>query len=155
MVVNGLCVLGLAYSGCNLMSAVLFFTLSLALHGAVSTGCLSSMVDIGPNYAGITLGVVSTVSILTGFISPIIVGYITFENQSVSAWQHINEICAVMLIVCGFVYIWLNDTRIQEWNNPPKPAAYPHELLPLYASEIVNELKENDIQIEKCEDMKK
>ena len=153
MILNGLCVLGLAYSGCNLISAVLFFTLSLTLHGAVSTGVLSSMVDIGPNYAGITMGIIGSVAIVTGFISPIVVGYLTFENQSVSAWQHIFEICAVMLIVCGLVYIWLNDTTIQEWNKAPKPAEYPKELMPLYSEGIVNELNEHEKQKNEDEDV--
>lgn len=128
MILNGFAVLGLAYSGCNVTSAVIFLTLSLALHGAVSTGTLSSIVDIGPNYAGITLGIVSTVSIMTGFVSPIIVGFITFENQSVAAWQHIFEICAAMLFSCGAVYMWLNDTALQKWNSPPKTADFPREL---------------------------
>lgn len=131
MVLNGFACLGLAYSGCNANAAVFFMTLSLMLHGAVSSGTLSSIVDIGPNFAGITMGIVSTIGIITGFISPIIVGYITFQNQTVNAWQHIFEICAGWLIVCGLVYIWLNDTSIQEWNKAPTTLDDPKELVPL------------------------
>ena len=146
MVLNGVCVFGLAYSGCNLIFAVVLFTLSLGLHGAVSTGALSSMVDIGPNYAGITMGIVSTISNIPAFISPIIVGYLTFENQNISAWQNIFEICAVMLIVCGLTYIWLNDTSIQEWNNTTKPVEYPKELMPLYSGKTDNEANKNKME---------
>jgi nitrate/nitrite transporter NarK len=146
MTANGICVLGLAYSGCNIYAAVTFFTLSLALHGAVSTGPLASIVDIGPNYAGISLGIISTVSIITGFVSPIIVGHITFENQSITAWQRIFEICAVMLIVCSLIYIWFNDTSIQPWNNVESSSIYPKELAPLFGEKIVNELKENEME---------
>lgn len=67
---------------------------------------------------GVTLGIVSTITIIPGFISPIVVGYITFENQSVSAWQHIFEISAGMLLISGTMYIWLNDTSLQPWNTP-------------------------------------
>lgn len=151
MVLNGVCVFGLAYSGCNLIAAVFFFTMSLTLHGAVSSGTLASIVDIGPNFAGITLGIVGTVAILTGFISPIIVGYLTFENQSISAWQHIFEICAGMLITCGVIFIWFNDTTLQAWNKVPKVAEFPKELLPLYTGEVVSELKENEIEQKKNE----
>lgn len=118
MVLNGFACLGLAYSGCNDFMAVLFLTLSLILHGAVSAGTLASMVDIAPNFAGITLGIVSTITIIPGFVSPIVVGYITFENQSVAAWQRIFEISAGMLLVSGMLYIWLNDTALQPWNTP-------------------------------------
>lgn len=120
MILNGFACLGLAYSECSVIMAVVFLTLSLMLHGAVSAGTLSSMVDIAPNFAGVTLGVVSTVTIIPGFISPIVVGYITFENQSVAAWKRIFEICAGMLLVTGTLYIWLNDTSLQSWNNPKK-----------------------------------
>jgi MFS family permease len=139
MVLNSFAVLGLAYSGCNVVSAVFFMTLSLMLHGAVSTGPLSSIVDIAPNYAGITLGVVSTVSIITGFLSPYIVGLITFENQSVLAWQRIFEICAAMLIVCGLGYICFNDTSIQPWNRVPESVEEARELAPLYKNGVKDE----------------
>ena len=47
----GVFVLGLAWSGCNALSAVVCLTLATACHGAVSTGPLASMVDISPNFA--------------------------------------------------------------------------------------------------------
>lgn len=108
----------MAYSGCNVTLAIFFLTFSLLLHGAVSSGALASVVDISPNYASINLGIVSTIAIASGFISPIVVGYMTYENQSVEAWQHIYEISAVMLIVCGLVYVLFFDASLQPWNNP-------------------------------------
>jgi MFS family permease len=129
-------VLGLAYSGCNVVSAVFFMSLSLMLHGSVTTGALSSIVDIAPNYAGITLGIISTVSIMTGFLSPYIVGWITFENQSIVAWQHIYEICAGMLLVCGLAYVLFNDTSTQPWNKVAVPVVNAPELAPLYEKAV-------------------
>lgn len=109
------------------------------LHGSVTTGALSSIVDIAPNYAGITLGIISTVSIMTGFISPYIVGWITFENQSIVAWQHIFEICAGMLLVCGVAYVLFNDTAIQPWNKVSKPIDDARELAPLHEDDVKEE----------------
>lgn len=128
---NGFATLGLAYSGCNVTAAVFFLSVSLCLHGAVSAGQLASIVDMAPNFAGITMGIVSTIGIVSGFVSPILVGYITFENQSITAWQHIFEISAAMLIGCGAIYIWLNDTTVQEWNNTSKANNYSKEMKPL------------------------
>lgn len=124
----------MAYSGCNVVMAVFFLTISLSMHGAVSTGPLASIVDISPNYASITLGIVSTVAIITGFVSPIVVGYITFENQSVEAWQHIFQICAAMLIVPGIVYVLFNDATLQPWNSPRAKDEH-KEMTPLNKSE--------------------
>lgn len=130
MILNGFAALGLAYSGCHVIWAVFFLSLSLALHGAVSTGALASIVDISPNYAGVILGLMSTLTIMSGFISPVIVAQITFENQSIVAWQHIFEICAFMLITCGTIYILFIDSTVQEWNKPPKKIKEP-EMEPL------------------------
>lgn len=43
--------LGLAYSGCDKITAIVFLTLATAANGAVSTGPLASFVDLSPNYA--------------------------------------------------------------------------------------------------------
>ena len=47
----GLFILGLAWSGCDALMAVVCLTLATGCHGAVSTGPLASMVDMSPNYA--------------------------------------------------------------------------------------------------------
>lgn len=48
---QGVCMLGLAYSGCNKITAIVFLTMATAANGAVSTGPLASFVDLSPNYA--------------------------------------------------------------------------------------------------------
>lgn len=75
-IVKGFLVLGLAYLGESAYVAVTFLTLATMVHGAVSSGPLASLVDIAPNYAGINLGISGMISVLPGFISPIIVGYL-------------------------------------------------------------------------------
>jgi hypothetical protein len=37
----------------------------------------------------------------------------------VEAWQHIFELCSVIMIACGLVYIFFNDASLQPWNKPP------------------------------------
>lgn len=76
-------------------------------------------------------------------------GFLTFENQSIKAWQHIFEICAAQLLICGSIYIWLNDTTIQPWNNAAKAANEMKELEPLQKN---NESK--IAEIEKLENEK-
>lgn len=79
-IVKGLFVIGIAYSGCNSIMAMVFLTIATALHGAVSTGALASVVDISPNFSGVVLGLCGMVGILPGFISPWIVGIMTYQN---------------------------------------------------------------------------
>lgn len=79
-IVKGFFVIGIAYSGCNSTMAVVFLTIATALHGAVSTGALASIVDISPNFSGVVLGLCGMVGVLPGFISPFVVGYLTNGN---------------------------------------------------------------------------
>lgn len=52
----------------------------MGVHGAVTTGPLAAVVDIAPNFAGVILGIAGVMGLISGFISPIIVGLLTFEN---------------------------------------------------------------------------
>lgn len=95
------------------------------LHGAVSSGALASVVDISPNFAGVSLGINSSFSVLTGFISPRIVGYLTNGRQnSVEPWKYVFEICAAMQISCGILYLLFSDSSLQEWNKPQNAPQY-------------------------------
>ena len=47
-----------------------------------------------------------------------VVGYLTFENQTVEAWQHIFIITSVIMIATGIIYIIFYDGSLQPWNNP-------------------------------------
>lgn len=83
--------LALAYSGCNSLAAIVFLTLATAVHGAVSTGPLASVVDISPNHAGIVLGISGMIGVIPGFISPAIVGILTLGNVSRSGWWKLSK----------------------------------------------------------------
>lgn len=43
--------LGLAFSGCNAIAAIVFSAVATGMSGAVSTGPLASFIDISPNFA--------------------------------------------------------------------------------------------------------
>ncbi|XP_034229962.1 sialin-like [Thrips palmi] len=111
-------VLGLAFSGCDKYAAILFLTAATAANGAVSTGALASMVDISPNFASIVLGINGVVTVLPGFISPIVVGALTYQNQSVEQWRIVFCITAAMLLVTGVAYVLFGRSEVQPWNEP-------------------------------------
>lgn len=81
-VLNGVFICLLAFSGCNTTAAIVFLTLGTMTHGAVSTGPLANIVDLSPNHAGVLLGINGMIGVLPGFISPVIVGYLTNNNVS-------------------------------------------------------------------------
>ncbi|XP_065360993.1 sialin-like [Calliphora vicina] len=138
-IVMGLTVLALAYLGRNPIWAVVLISLATMFQGTGSTGPMSSMIDIAPNYAGIVFGVCGTIACLPGFISAYIVGVLTLDNQTFEAWTNVFLISAIMLIGCGVLYVLFADSSLQKWNDYSKyNAVKDMELL-----ENNEEIKEN------------
>ncbi|XP_063910758.1 sialin [Zophobas morio] len=117
---QGLCMLGLAYSGCDYTWAVIWLSAAVAMNGSVSTGPLASVVDISPNYASVILGIVNSVVALVGFITPAVVGQLTFQNQTVPQWQKVFLISTAMLISTGILFVLFSKSELQPWNSPDK-----------------------------------
>ncbi|CAH1999139.1 unnamed protein product [Acanthoscelides obtectus] len=115
---QGFFMLGLAYSGCDRYRAIVFLTLAVAIHGAVSTGPLASIVDISPNYAGVILGIINTIVASVGFLTPMVVGYLTYQNQTVVQWQKVFWIATLFLFVSGILYCTISNSKLKSWNSP-------------------------------------
>ncbi|XP_025413839.1 putative inorganic phosphate cotransporter isoform X2 [Sipha flava] len=91
-VLQGLFILGLCYSGCNSTAAVVMLISATAVNGAVSSGTLAAVVDISPNFAGIIQGIVGSFCVFAGFLSPMVVGFLTI-NQSVQIESALTRAC--------------------------------------------------------------
>lgn len=81
-IISGFCIIGMGYSGCNYIMAVTFQTIAITVHGALSSGVLVNVIDIAPNFSGIILSLTSFLASASGFISPMIVAYLTLNNVS-------------------------------------------------------------------------
>lgn len=79
-IVHGVFIVGIGCSGCDIILALVFLILAITVHGAVSAGSLASIIDMSPNFSGIILGISSVFSASTGFLSPIVVSYLTDDN---------------------------------------------------------------------------
>lgn len=81
-ILNGVFVLGAAYAGCSPLVALIFLSAANMVHGAISSGPLASLIDMSPNFSGITMGIAAFVIVWPGFISPYMVGKLTLGNVS-------------------------------------------------------------------------
>ncbi|KAK5640472.1 hypothetical protein RI129_011283 [Pyrocoelia pectoralis] len=115
---QGLCMIVMAYSGCNYTMAIVFLTAATGIHGASATGALANLVDISPNYASILLGMANGSGAIGGFISPVIVGLLTTNNHSAEQWQKVFWIAACILISTGTFFVLFAESELQWWNNP-------------------------------------
>lgn len=74
--------LGQILAGCNVVTAVVIITLSLGFNGASTITNIQNSQDLAPNFAGTLYGIVNCIGGTTGFITPILTGYITRDNVS-------------------------------------------------------------------------
>jgi hypothetical protein len=54
---------------------------------------------------------------IPGFVSPIVVSYFTYQNQSTESWKIVFLISACLLIVSGIIYVIFADSNQRSWNN--------------------------------------
>ncbi|KAK0082272.1 hypothetical protein PV325_010772 [Microctonus aethiopoides] len=112
-----LMVLGLSFSGCHPILAIIFIMIGIASVGSSSSGPLVNLVDLSPNYASVLLGITGLIVDCAGFLSPLFVGLMINNNQTIGQWQIIFVITALNMVV-GFLlyYIW-GTAKQQPWNN--------------------------------------
>ncbi|XP_012216801.1 putative inorganic phosphate cotransporter [Linepithema humile] len=115
--VQGVLIIALGFSGCHPLVAVIFMMSGTAVNGAISAATLASFVDLSPNYASVLLGFGNMIIIWGGFISPMIVGVLTNNNQTVEQWRLVFFIAAANSIVGGIIYIVLGTSKKQPWNQ--------------------------------------
>lgn len=105
------------YVGCSRVGAMICITLAVAFVGVHSPGCQISHLDIANNYAGTLIGITNTLASIPGFVAPAVVGAITYNNQTLHAWQTIFNLSAGIGLFGCIVYLILFDGNEQEWNR--------------------------------------
>ncbi|KAG7207342.1 hypothetical protein KM043_009006 [Ampulex compressa] len=115
--VQGILILILGYSGCHPILAVVFMMAGTAVNGAVSASTLANFVDLSPNYASILLGFCNMLVICVGFISPVVVGILTNNNQTVEQWRLVFIIAAANSVVGTIIYTLFGTSNEQPWNQ--------------------------------------
>ena len=74
--------LTLAYLGCDPALFIVMLCLTTGFDGFRGSGLGVNLIDISPNYAGATMGVVNTASNVMGFVAPYIVGLLLSAGVS-------------------------------------------------------------------------
>ncbi|XP_063238497.1 vesicular glutamate transporter 2-like isoform X2 [Bacillus rossius redtenbacheri] len=142
---QGLAMVGMAFSGCNAVMAMVFMMIAIAIQSLDSSGQMASFVDLSPNFASILLGIANAVSVLTGFAAPTLVGLLTKGNQTTAAWQQVFLVSAAMVVLPDVLHLFFGTSELQPWNSPEadgtEMADVKEELQKL---NVDAELKEND-----------
>ena len=86
---TALCLLGLAYVGCNKLLAIILLVGATGFNGANFSGFNCNHLDIAPQYAGILLGITNCFATIPGFAGPAVVGIINHPAPTLAGWQSV------------------------------------------------------------------
>ncbi|XP_066155290.1 sialin-like [Euwallacea fornicatus] len=116
-IVPGLLLVGQTFVGCQATWVISLIALSLASNGASTITNLSNAQDLAPNFAGSLYGIVNCLGSTTGFLSPMLVGYLTADHNGMEEWHTIFYIGAIVYVFCGLFFAIFGSGEIQHWNR--------------------------------------
>ncbi|KAK3923783.1 Sialin [Frankliniella fusca] len=122
------------FAGNTAAASVAIFTLALTFNGAVTAGYLGNGLDIAPNFSGTIFGIANMLSSLGGFLSTLMVGSLTYKNDSYGQWQIIFGILSATYFFGAIIYLILGTGELQEWNSPKNKGEKEPESYPLRTS---------------------
>ncbi|XP_030562582.1 vesicular glutamate transporter 3 isoform X1 [Drosophila novamexicana] len=91
--------------------AVIFITASYA-------GAMANIIDIAPNYghSGAVLAFCQTIHMSASFLSPLTVGFLVTQEDSIDQWRTVFEVSAIIAMLTYMFYQWFGTAEIQSWN---------------------------------------
>ncbi|XP_063848009.1 sialin-like [Scylla paramamosain] len=110
--------IGMCFVGCDSVAAVVVMSAAVGVTGSAFCGLFCSHQDIAPHFAGTIYGVTNSLANITGFIAPGVVGMITFENQTVTAWNTVFLMSTLVYVVTCTFYIALISDQVQPFDSP-------------------------------------
>ncbi|KAK7082633.1 hypothetical protein SK128_005066 [Halocaridina rubra] len=108
--------IAMCFVNCNQVLAMVVLCISVGLNGAVYCGYMCSHQDLAPKFAGTLMGITNTAATIPGFTAPSVVGFITNDNQTLSAWRTIFLISAVVYFVSNTFYLIFIRADEQPWS---------------------------------------
>ncbi|KAB7499896.1 putative inorganic phosphate cotransporter [Armadillidium nasatum] len=113
-----LCLIGMCFVNCNSPAAITILFIAITLNGAVYCGYMCSHIDISPRFSAPLMGITNTLGTIPGFVTPVVVGAIINDNNTIAAWRIVFIIAAVVYFFTNLFYIIFITTDVQPWNDP-------------------------------------
>jgi len=121
-----LCLIMLAYVGCNKVLAVCLLVGATGFSGFNYSSYNCNHLDIAPQYAGILMGISNCFATIPGFAGPAVVGLFA-ENDFVTllGWQHVFIISGCVAAFGLVFYLIFGTGQVQPWAKVPPDLSGP------------------------------
>ncbi|GLH15174.1 Putative inorganic phosphate cotransporter [Gryllus bimaculatus] len=108
----------LPLAGCNRILINVLLALNGISLGAQYAGNGTNLLVLAPNFAGTMYGISNTMANAAGILAPYAVGFLTYGNQTRSAWNIMFYISAAIGALSFIIYWVLCSEEEEAWNNP-------------------------------------
>ncbi|UYV74522.1 Picot [Cordylochernes scorpioides] len=112
-----ICLIAVCQAGCLAKLSTAFFCLALAFNGFIYSGYQVVHIDMDPSLAGTLFGITNGVATLGGILSPIYVGFLTENNQTLARWNIIFYTVAGIYVVSNTIFLYIGSAKRQQWES--------------------------------------
>lgn len=107
--------LGVTFAGCNWVVAYVMLLLSNTSAGILYGGDNVLPIDLAPDFAGAVMGLTNCVSNTAGIFAPLVVGYLTENNETIARWNAVFYISAAMCALGAVAFLVFGTAEVQPW----------------------------------------
>ncbi|EDO48783.1 predicted protein [Nematostella vectensis] len=100
----------------HVVAVVVFVALAGASTSISYAGYTVNMLDIAPRCAGVIMGICNTVGTTAGFISPMLVGFLT-QHKSAAEWRIVFWVGGIIMFVGTGLFCLLLEADRQDWDK--------------------------------------
>ncbi|GIY43899.1 hypothetical protein CDAR_120361 [Caerostris darwini] len=118
--VPGLCVLPIAFIGCEPIVIVVLLSLAVSINGFIYSGFNVIHVDMCPEFAGTLMGITNCIANLPGFLAPSFVGWIVEDGHTLQNWGKVFITTSVIFFISGTVFNLFCTAELQPWATNPQ-----------------------------------
>ncbi|GBM03528.1 Putative inorganic phosphate cotransporter [Araneus ventricosus] len=112
-----LCVLPVAFIGCEPVAIVVLLTMAVSLNGFIYSGFNVIHVDMSPEFAGTLMGITNCIANLPGFMAPSFVGWIVQDGHTLQNWGIVFVTTSAIFVVSGTVFNLFCTAELQPWGS--------------------------------------
>ncbi|XP_003746127.1 sialin [Galendromus occidentalis] len=103
------------FLGGDKQAIVAILILNTSVNGLTAGGDVAIPIDIGPSQAGAIQGFANTISNIAGVLAPLLVGYMTKQNETKAAWNAIFVITAAISLAGSLIFLIWGSAEVEEW----------------------------------------
>ncbi|XP_039249233.2 putative transporter slc-17.2 [Styela clava] len=115
-IVPAVFLVAVGHIGCDHVTPVLILTMAAGFGGLSTPGILVNFAEIAPRFAGVLFGMSNTISIMSGQLAPVLVGYVTGSISDLRyAWQIVFYVGAAVSALGGIVFMITVRVDVLPW----------------------------------------